>query len=151
MILNNMSNINDLQKKVNSIMNIFQKPFVLNMMEYYVTCSAGGSVYPVDGNEPDTLVKNADIAMYHSKNKGKNAYSFSSQIVKEDLSERVELTNYLYRARERNEFEVYYQPQISIESKKIVGFEALLRWNHPIKGQLLPGKFIGLAEQDTLN
>ena len=70
--------------------------------------------------------------------------------MKEDLSERVELTNYLYRARERNEFEVYYQPQISIESKKIVGFEALLRWNHPIKGQLLPGKFIGLAEQTRL-
>jgi len=150
LILNNMSNINDLQKKVNKIMDAFNNPFTLNGMEFFVSCSVGVSVYPVDGDDAKTLVKNADNAMYNSKNNGKNAFSFNSQIMKEDLSERIELTNNLYRAQERNELEVYYQPQVSIENKKIVGFEALLRWNHPIKGQLLPGKFIRLAEQTRL-
>ncbi len=150
LILNNMAEINDLQKKVEKIMDIFHEPFLLNKMEYFVTCSAGVSVYPVDGEDSETLVKNADIAMYNSKSNGKNAYLFCSQMIKEDLTEKIELTNYLYRALERKELEVYYQPQICIENKKIVGFEALLRWNHPTKGQLLPGKFISLAEHTRL-
>jgi diguanylate cyclase (GGDEF)-like protein len=150
LILNNMSEIDDLQNKVKKIMDIFLEPFILNKMEYFVSCSAGISVYPADGEDSETLVKNADIAMYNSKSNGKNAYSFCSQMIKEDLTEKIELTNYLYRALERKELEVYYQPQICIENKKIVGFEALLRWNHPTKGLLLPGKFISLAEHTRL-
>lgn len=150
LILNNLSEVDDLQKKVSIIMQIFSEPFILNEMEYFVSGSIGVSIYPLDGDDADSLIKNADIAMYHSKNNGKNAFSFSSQMMKEDLSERIELTNFLYRALDRGEFEVYYQPQLLTDSKRIVGFEALLRWNHPLKGQLLPGKFIRLAEQTRL-
>jgi diguanylate cyclase (GGDEF)-like protein len=150
LILNNMIEISDLQKKVGKIVDVFREPFILNEMEYFVTCSAGVSVYPVDGEDSETLIKNADIAMYNSKSNGKNAYSFCSEIIKEDITEKIELTNYLYRALERKELVVYYQPQICIENKKIVGFEALLRWNHPTKGLLLPGKFISLAEHTRL-
>jgi len=131
-------------------MEIFHQPFLLNGMEYFVTCSAGVSVYPEDGEAPEALVKNADIAMYASKNNGKNTASFCSQMIKEDLTEKIELTNHLYRSLERKELEVYYQPQVQINTNKIVGFEALLRWNHPVKGQLPPGKFISLAEHTRL-
>lgn len=150
LILNNMIDINDLQNKVGNIMEIFNEPFILDSLEYFVTCSVGVSVYPVDGEDYETLVKNADIAMYNSKNSGKNAKTFSTLLMKEDLNERIELTNYLYRAQERDELEVYYQPQINVTNEKIIGFEALLRWNHPTKGLLLPGKFINLAEQTRL-
>lgn len=150
LILNNMSEVSDLQKKVKRIIDIFLEPFILNEMEYFMTCSAGVSVYPTDGKDLETLIKNADIAMYNSKNNGKNAYTFSSLMMKEDLIEKIELTNYLYRAQEHKELEVYYQPQICIENNKIIGFEALLRWNHPTRGQLLPGKFISLAEHTRL-
>ena len=150
LILNNLQEINDLPIVIDKVMTVFHQPFVLNGMEYFVTCSAGVSVYPEDGGDSDTLVKNADIAMYSAKNDGKNTYSFSSLMMRDDLSEKIELTNYLYRAQERNELEIYYQPQISVANRKIVGFEALLRWNHPTKGQLLPRKFIQLAEHTRL-
>jgi diguanylate cyclase (GGDEF)-like protein len=126
LILNNIAELHDLQVKVCKILNLLKEPFVLNGMEYFITCSAGVSVYPADGEDPETLIKNADIAMYNSKNNGKNTYSFCSQMIKEDLTENIELTNHLYRALERKELEVYYQPQICIETKRIVGFEALL-------------------------
>jgi len=150
LILNNASEINELDKKVAKFLRLFNQPFVLKGIEFFVTCSAGVAVYPTDGEDSEHLLKNADMAMYNVKNKGKNAYSFSSPLMKEDLTERIELTNNLYRAQERNELEVYYQPQISVVNNKIVGFEALLRWNHPSKGLLLPGKFISLAEHTRL-
>ena len=150
LILKNVSDIDALDQKAAKLLSLFQTPFVLNGMEFFVTCSAGVAVYPTDGETPEHLLKNADIAMYNVKNKGKNNYAFSSPFMKEDVSERIELTNQLYRALERHEFEVYYQPQISVLTRKIVGFEALIRWNHPTKGILLPGKFISLAEHTRL-
>ena len=150
LILNNQSTISDLEKRVSEVLQLFGEPFVLKGIEFFVTCSAGVAVYPNDGDDPEQLLKNADMAMYTVKNKGKNAYAFSSSLMKEDMTERIELTNHLYRALERNELEVYYQPQISVVNNRIVGFEALLRWNHPTKGLLLPGKFISLAEHSRL-
>ena len=150
LILKNVFDIANLEKKISHILQLFNEPFVLKGNEFFVTCSAGIAVYPADGETPDQLLKNADMAMYNVKNRGKNAYAFSSLFMKEDLTERLELTNHLYRALERNELEVYYQPQISVVNNKIVGFEALLRWNHPSKGLLLPGKFISLAEHTRL-
>ena len=150
LILKNVFDIANLEKKISHILQLFNEPFVLKGNEFFVTCSAGIAVYPADGETPDQLLKNADMAMYNVKNRGKNAYAFSSLFMKEDLTECLELTNHLYRALERNELEVYYQPQISVVNNKIVGFEALLRWNHPSKGLLLPGKFISLAEHTRL-
>jgi diguanylate cyclase (GGDEF)-like protein len=150
LILNNFTDINDLDKRVAAILDLFSVPFILKGVEFFITCSAGVAVYPTDGEDSEQLLKNADMAMYNVKSKGKNAYSFSSPLMKEDLTERIELTNSLYRAQERNELEIYYQPQISVVNNKIVGFEALLRWNHPTKGLLLPGKFISLAEHTRL-
>jgi len=150
LIIKNVAEVADLDQKVAHLMKLFNTPFILKGMEFFVTCSAGIAVYPTDGETSDQLLKSADMAMYNVKNRGKNAYAFSSPLMKEDLTEQMELTNHLYRALERNELEVYYQPQISVVNNKIVGFEALLRWNHPSKGLLLPGKFISLAEHTRL-
>ena len=96
----------------------------------YITTSIGGAIYPIDGSDVETLIKNADIAMYKAKEKGRNKFELCTAIFKEGLVEEMKLTNSLYSAIERNELELYYQPQVSIISGKIIGLEALIRWNN---------------------
>ena len=110
----------------------------------------GISQYPLDGEDVDTLVKNADIAMYKAKDTGKNQYQKCSSDLKHETLETISLTNSLYKAIERNEMMLYYQPQINGSTGDIIGVEALLRWNHPEQGLLLPIKFIPLAEKTRL-
>ena len=146
-MLNGMSKRADIERVVDSLMSIFEEPFLLKGQEIFITASAGIAIYPFDGEDTDTLVKNADIAMYSAKDKGKNQYLFCSEDMKEDVQYKVMLTNYLYRALERNELHVYYQPQVSLQTNKIIGAEALLRWFHPAIGTIPPSVFIPLAEK----
>jgi EAL domain-containing protein (putative c-di-GMP-specific phosphodiesterase class I) len=118
--------------------------------EFFLTASAGIAIYPADGEDADTLIKNADLAMYASKEKGKNQYTICSPVMKEAVLQKTKLTNSLYRALENNELLLHYQPQVNIINGEIIGFEALLRWNHPDLGMILPLEFIGLAEQTGL-
>jgi diguanylate cyclase (GGDEF)-like protein len=145
-MVQNLENADHFQTIADKIIVAFRQSFELNHQEVYVTASVGMAVYPADGETHETLIKNADLAMYKAKEKGKNQAVFCTAIMKDIIKENMKLSNGLYRSLERNELEVYYQPQISFNTKKIVGLEALLRWHHPEFGLVLPGKFIPLAE-----
>lgn len=132
------------------ILEAFRRPFNLDGYEVYITASIGIAIYPIDGEDGDTLIKNADIAMYRAKEKGKNNYEICTPKLKTNLIEIMKLTNYLYRAIEKNEMELYYQPQVDINTGDIVGLEALARWNHPELGKVLSGEFIPIAEKTGL-
>ena len=132
------------------ILKRFNEPFSLNNQDCFVTTSIGVAIYPTDGENADVLLKNADTAMYKAKEKGKNQYVLCTPIMKTKVAETMKITNSLYRALDRNELELYYQPQVSCTSNEIVGLEALLRWNHPELGMVLPGEFISIAEHTGL-
>lgn len=140
----------DIHRVVDKIMKLISQPLKIKGHEFFVTASLGVSVYPTDGETVEALMKNADLAMYISKNSGKNKYTICSTDIKEDALKRIKLTNALYRAIERNELDVYYQPQVSVSTKEIVGAEALIRWNNPEFGMVQPSSFIPLAEKTGL-
>ena len=142
----NFEKVEDLHKITKKIMDLLQKPILVNNVEFVITASVGVAVYPVDGEDPETLIKNADIAMYAAKNKGKNESVFCSPKMKNDVVKKMKLTNKLYRAMENKELYLQYQPQINVETKEIIGFEALLRWNNAEYGLVSPEVFIPLAE-----
>ncbi len=144
------NNKDDVVASVDNIMSVFKEPIIAQNQEFFLTASGGIALFPTDGETVEVLIKNADLAMYSSKAKGKNQYCLCSPEMKEEVLSKMKLTNSLYRALENNEFELYYQPQINIQSKEIIGIEALIRWNHPTLGKLLPAVFIPLAEQAGL-
>lgn len=133
-----------------SLKDAFKHQFTLSGNDVHITASIGVAMYPVDGGDAETLIRNADIAMCKAKEKGKNKIVICDDSMKSNLQEVVDLTNQLYKAIGRNEFELYYQPQVDIETSSIVGFEALLRWNHPELGLIPPGRFIPIAEKTGL-
>ena len=115
--------------------------------EFVVTSSIGVSIFPDDGDDMDSLLKNADVAMYQAKSAGRNSVRFYSGTMSLRSLERLDLEGALHRALERNELEVWYQPKILVATERVCGVEALVRWNHPEKGHLLPASFIPLAEE----
>ncbi|WP_422485371.1 putative bifunctional diguanylate cyclase/phosphodiesterase [Gudongella sp. DL1XJH-153] len=149
-MLPQMKNLEDIRKATEKIMKAFEEPVTINGQDFYVTASSGVAVYPLDGEDSETLIKNSDLAMYESKNKGRNRYTFCTPIMKEEIREKVQLSNDLYRALEREELVLFYQPQLSIETGEIIGLEALIRWIHPERGIISPGVFIPMAEQTGL-
>lgn len=126
------------------------RPFRVREQEFRATASIGIAVYPRDGENADLLLKNADIAMYKVKASGKNNFQFFNQDMNTCYHERLILESELHRAMQNAEFELYYQPQISVRSDRIIGFEALIRWRHPVHGLLSPDRFIGMAEESGL-
>ncbi|SKA08174.1 PAS domain S-box-containing protein/diguanylate cyclase (GGDEF) domain-containing protein [Trichlorobacter thiogenes] len=112
----------------------------------HVTPSIGISVYPADGQDAETLIKNADTAMYHAKEKGRNNYQFFSTSMNVRAVERQVIETNLRRALEYQEFVLHYQPKVNLKTGKITGAEALLRWMHPKWGMVLPGRFVAIAE-----
>jgi len=149
-LVNQLDKIEDIRKIADNLMSTLFQPFIVNQQEFFITASAGIAVYPEDGEDADTLIKNADLAMYTSKEKGKNQYTLCSPFLKDDVLANMRLTNSLYRALERNELSLHYQPQVSALTKSIVGIEALLRWNHPELGPISPVTFIPIAERTGL-
>ncbi len=129
------------------ILDAMAKTFIVDGRELLLTASIGISVYPEDGR---TLLKNADIAMYRAKEKGKNNYQFYSTQIDNYSEERLSLESDLRRALERDEFTLHYQPKVDIVSGQITGMEALLRWQHPELGWISPARFIPLAEENGL-
>jgi len=142
--------VDDIRCVAERIMDSFQKSFVVKDQEFHMSASTGIAVYPYDGTDPETLIKNADLAMYASKEKGKNQYTFCTEDMKAEILQKIRLAEDLFRAVERHELHLHYQPQVCAKSKKIVGIEALLRWYHPKLGVISPGLFIPLAEQTGL-
>ncbi|MFJ3047894.1 EAL domain-containing protein [Herbaspirillum chlorophenolicum] len=127
-----------------------RKPFIIDGQEATLSASIGIATYPGDGNNAQALIKNADIAMYRAKHHGKDDYRFFSDEVNTNTVERIALESELRRAIERGEFVVHYQPKVNLASARIVGAEALVRWQHPVRGLLPPGEFIMLAEETRL-
>lgn len=139
-----LDKINFLAEKIK---DEFQNPFLLSDHEVYVTVSMGIAIYPTDGEDQQTLLKNADTAMYCAKENGKNSYEFFLHEMNKRVMEKLILQNDLRRAVKNNEFRVFYQPQVNMKTKEIIGFEALVRWFHPTKGMISPLKFIPEAEE----
>ncbi|MDZ3993837.1 hypothetical protein PspTeo4_28944 [Pseudomonas sp. Teo4] len=123
------------------------RPFVLEGREFFVTASIGIALSPQDGSELSQLMKNADTAMYHAKERGKNNFQFYQAEMNASALERLELESDLRHALEQNEFILYYQPQFSGDGKRLTGAEALLRWRHPTRGLVPPGDFIPVIEE----
>jgi EAL domain-containing protein (putative c-di-GMP-specific phosphodiesterase class I) len=126
----------------------FHEPFQVKGHDLYPTGCLGISLYPDDATDVDQLLRNADAAMYQAKRVGRNNFQFFSAKLAEIAAARLSLERELRRAIERDEFELYFQPQVVLETGKITGAEALLRWNHPSRGLLLPGDFIPVAEEN---
>ena len=131
----------------NEIIKHIQKPFSIYGVNHFLTCSIGISIYPEGGSDINTLIKNADMSMYKAKEKGRNTYCIYSKKLSEIEIDKILLLNQLREAKENNEFVLYYQPKIHVETENILGMEALIRWDNPTKGLLGPNNFIPLAEE----
>jgi diguanylate cyclase (GGDEF)-like protein len=126
------------------------KPFTLAEQEFRITISIGIAMFPADGEDEQTLMKNADIAMYHAKEGGKNSFRFYSEKLNTDSLERLSLESGLRNALENNEFRLFYQSKQDMATGRMTGIEALLRWQHPDLGLIPPMQFIPLAEENGL-
>ncbi|HKC53535.1 MAG TPA: bifunctional diguanylate cyclase/phosphodiesterase, partial [Burkholderiales bacterium] len=150
LILNDQTGQEVIYRAMQRIISKVAEPIDVDGQELMVTCSAGISLYPQDGPDVDTLLKNADAAMYRAKEKGRNNVQFYTAEMNRQVNERLQTETSLRRALERDEFELYYQPRINVRSGALVSCEALLRWRHPERGLLLPEHFIALAEETGL-
>jgi len=137
-------------KVAKNTLSFFAKPFYIKNQEIFINASIGISIYPNDGENTDTLLRNADAAMYQAKDKGRNNYQFYTKKLTIKAYERFTLETNLRHALERDEFELYYQPQFTLEDNALIGVEALIRWNHPEQGLVSPASFIPIAEDTGL-
>lgn len=132
------------------ILRQFSIPIELEGEELFVTTSIGVSMYPADAHDEETLIKHADTAMYHAKDKGKNNVQFYESHLDFLTTRKMELENGLRKAVDQNQLILHYQPQVELSSGKMVGVEALIRWQHPVHGFISPAEFIPLAEETGL-
>lgn len=140
----------DVARIANKILDALSRPFDQEGIELFITASIGISVFPSDGLDTETLLKNADIAMYRAKANGRNNFQFYTPSMNAKALERMELEYSLRQALDRGEFVLHYQPQVDVRSNHIIGMEALLRWKHPSLGMLMPSEFVPLAEETGL-
>ena len=126
-LVKDVSNLSEVENVLRKITRKFKEPFFVHGTEMFLSASAGISIYPADGNSSTELIKNADMAMYEAKSNGKNQYLYCSEIMKNEAAKKMMLTNNLYKALEREELFLHYQPQINVQTHEIIGFEALLR------------------------
>jgi diguanylate cyclase (GGDEF)-like protein len=129
------------------ILAALSAPFLIDEQELHTSTSIGIGVFPIDGTDAATLIKNADTAMYHAKERGRNTYQFFRHDMNTRAVERQLVESNLRRALERAEFTLHYQPKVDLETDRITGVEALLRWEHPAWGMVSPERFISIAEE----
>jgi len=150
-LVEGVHDVGELRHTVEQYLALFQKPFVCGGMDLSISASIGVALYPKDGENSVTLIKHADLAMYKSKDKGRNNYSFYSDGLAEQVQQRADMTQALKLAIESgNQFELYYQPKIAVVTHQIHAVEALIRWHHPKHGNVSPVQFIPLAEETGL-
>jgi diguanylate cyclase (GGDEF)-like protein len=150
LILNDQNNEEVVFRAMQRISAAISAPMTIEGRELYVTCSAGISLFPQDGPDVDTLLKNADVAMYRAKEAGRNNFQFFTTEMNRLVTERLQMELSLRHALERREFVLHYQQKIDLQSGAVVGSEALLRWMHPEWGLVRPARFVPLAEETGL-
>ncbi|MGZ7078392.1 MAG: putative bifunctional diguanylate cyclase/phosphodiesterase [Thermoanaerobaculia bacterium] len=146
-VLQELARREDAAVVAQKVLRTVAAPIDVGGQRLYITTSIGITIFPDDGDDAESLLKSADNAMYRAKAEGRNTYQMSTQELNRSTQERMSVESGLHQAMERQEFDLFYQPIIDIETLRIVGMEALLRWNHPERGILTPGSFIGIAEE----
>jgi diguanylate cyclase (GGDEF)-like protein/PAS domain S-box-containing protein len=146
-VLSGIETVCDAEIVGERIMEALRDPFQVKGHELFASASVGLSLFPDDGEDAATLQKHADVAMYEAKNRGRNRFQRFARELNSAASERLEVENQLHCASQRGELQLYYQPQFHLPSQRLGGVEALLRWNHPKWGLVLPGRFIPVAEE----
>jgi diguanylate cyclase (GGDEF)-like protein len=149
-LVEDFNDLNQVATLAHKILTTVIKPMILRGEECRVTASIGISVYPKDGQDEQSLMKNADIAMYFAKEEGKNNYQFYSENIQSMSSERLSIETNLRHAMERNELFLNYQAKLDLRTRTISGVEALLRWNNANLGSVTPTQFIPIAEETGL-
>ncbi|MFQ5488379.1 MAG: EAL domain-containing protein, partial [Gammaproteobacteria bacterium] len=149
-LVDDVASVDTISRIARKIVDAVSPPIVIDGKEILLTVSIGISVFPEDGADAQTLLKNADIAMYRAKDLGHNSYQFYSLDMRAKALERLTMENSLRHALERGEFLLHYQPQLDLRSNQVFGVEALLRWQHPELGLLSPGDFVPLLEESGL-
>jgi diguanylate cyclase (GGDEF)-like protein len=149
-LLPGITTANNAGAMADRILEALCEPIRIGEHRVYATASIGVAVYPLDGDEPQVLLKNADTAMYHAKQKGKNCFQYYSGAMNVTAATRLELESDLHRALELGQLCLHFQPQTEVESGALTGAEALLRWQHPKRGLIGPGEFIHIAEESGL-
>ncbi|MFZ5510375.1 MAG: sensor domain-containing protein [Pseudomonadota bacterium] len=149
-VLTGLAEAGDAALVADKIVAALAVPHLIGGHELRVTPSIGISIYPDDGACAETLLRNADTAMYHAKDMGRNNYQFFAEEMNVALSRRLQLENSLYRALERDELALHFQPRLCLDTGRICALEALLRWRHPDKGMVPPHEFIAVAEESDL-
>ncbi len=145
-IVPEINDLHNIENLVNKLLESLAEPYRLNGNEAFISASIGITLFPDDGKTTQTLLRNADSAMYKAKHKGRNDYHFFTSAMDKEAHRRRTLEKSLYQAVENNEFSIHYQPIIDLNTDKIVSCEALVRWSHPKKGMISPNEFIPLAE-----
>lgn len=146
----NLDSAEAMEEKLKRIKKLFSYPFVLAATEIFLNINIGICVAPQDGKTAQTLLKNLNTALFAAKRKGKNQYCYFEEELSKKMMSQIELQSQIRNGIDNEEFEVYYQPQVNIKTEKVKGFEALVRWNHPTRGMLLPEVFLPLAEDTGL-
>lgn len=149
-ILTDITRQAEIDQIANEILRLFNSSFSIEEHEFVITASMGISLYPGDATNTETLVKYADMAMYFSKNNGKNKYSYYSTQLNESIVSKRKLEKEIRKALEYNQFTLHYQPQFNTHTQKIIGIESLIRWVHPERGLVGPSEFIQIAEDTGL-
>lgn len=145
-----LNEVADAESISREILEALNRPFYVDGHELHVTASAGVTIFPRDGEDPEILLQNADTAVYHAKGLGKNTYQLFTPAMHSSQLKRLTLENSLRGALDRGEFVVHYQPQVDARSRRIIGAEALVRWQHSEQGLIYPGEFIPVAEESGL-
>jgi len=149
-VVPNLKNEKEIEKVAKKLLDVFKTPFKISNKNIVISASIGITLYPRDGKTPEILLRNADLAMYRAKGLGGNQFQFYSDELSKESKVRLERENELRHAIENNEFYLYYQPQFDINTKEVLAVEALIRWNHPKRGIMLPMDFIPIAEETGL-
>ncbi|MFO7602776.1 MAG: EAL domain-containing protein [Gammaproteobacteria bacterium] len=150
-LLTNIQSVEAIAPIAKKLLQQVGEPFLLEGRELFVTSSIGIALYPTDGHDPDTLLKNADTAMYQAKHKGRDNYCFYTATMNASAERQLNLETQLRRALERDEFQLLYQAQFDIQQRpRMTGSEALIRWQHPSEGCVGPSDFIGLMEETNI-
>lgn len=149
-MITNLKSVECIEAIIDKIKIALSEPYLIENHEFFITVSMGISVFPLDGEFPNQLIENAELAMFTAKTNGKNTFAFYSNSIKNEVTYNMLLTNQLYRAIDKNELMIYYQPQVNTKTKEIIGFEALLRWHNHEFGWISPNDFIPIAEKTGL-